>query len=383
MNKIIVVNAHKNGHHPFYLSLIIKSLILYSRVTVLGELTDSICNYLNRHTIAPSSVKWVKPNGSSVADCYAQSLSVAKEEAASAVFYTYLDSFLEHILSEKSLIDHEVTGIWFHPHALDHKYRWIPGFDKRIRYRKLIHSRLRTNKSTTNIQRIFFLDTNAPNRLAKLNKDITGMVLPDPGESTPTMDKATARKYFKLPGEEKTIFLHIGTSENRKGLSDTIKAFHLGLSDSQFRERAFLLRVGMNNKLPSRDRTKLLELVKSGNAALTEKFVSESDFIEYFSAADVVLIPYRKFRFSSGILVNALNAGRPVLASDYGMIGKTIKKSAAGNCFKDCSVSSLSKAMVDQCRVAPKSTSRIDTFKEQKNFINLITKSFQGLEISP
>ena len=379
MDRIIIVNAYKNGHHPFYLSLIVKSLIGCSNVTVLGELTENICNYLSRHTIAPSSVKWVKPNGSSVADFYAQSLSVAREESASAVFYTYFDSFLEHVLSEKSSIDHGVAGIWFHPHALDRKYRWIPGVDKRIRYRKLIHSKLRANTSTPNIQTIFFLDPNAPNRLAKLNKDITGMVLPDPGESTPAMDKATARKYFKLPGEEKTIFLHIGTSEKRKGLSDTIKAFHLGLSDPQFRERAFLLRVGMNDKLSPRDRTKLLELVKSGHASLMEEFVSESDFIEYFSAADVVLLPYRKFRFSSGILVNALNAGRPALASDYGMIGEIVKKSAAGNCFKEGSVTSLSKAMVDQCRVAPKTTPRIDTFKEQRNFMNLIAKSFQKL----
>lgn len=381
MDRIIIVNAYTNGHHPFYLSLIIKSLVSFSSVTVLGELTENICNYLSRHTIAPSSVKWVKPNGSSVADFYVQSLSVAREESASAVFYTYFDSFLEHVLSEKSPIDHEVTGIWLHPHALDRKYRWIPGIDKRIRYRKQIHSKLGTHRSTTNIQKIFFLDPDAPNRLAKLNKAITGIVLPDPGESTPVMDKATARKYFQLPGEEKTIFLHIGTSEKRKGLSDTIKAFYLGLSNSQFRERAFLLRVGINDKLSPRDRTKLLKLVKSGHASLMEEFVSESDFIEYFSAADVVLLPYRKFRFSSGILVNALNAGRPALASDYGMIGETVKKSAAGNCFKEGSVASLSKAMVDQCRAAPATTPRIDTFKEQSKFMNLIAQSFQELQM--
>ena len=141
------------------------------------------------------------------------------------------------------------------------------------------------------------MDSDAPRKLAKLNKTITGIVLPDPGESNPTMDKTTARRHFKLPGAEKTIFLHIGTSEKRKGLADTIKAFHMGLSDRQFRERAFLLRVGTNDKLSSRNRTKLLELVESGNASLIEGFVSESDFIEYFSAADVVLLPYRKFRF--------------------------------------------------------------------------------------
>ena len=377
MKKVILVNAHTNGHHPFYLSLIIKGLISHFHVTVLGELTENIETYLKKHALKTSSVKWVSPNGSSVADFYAQSLSIAKEESVSAVFYIYFDSFLEHVLSEKSPIDHGVTGIWFHPHALDRQYQWILGIDKRTKHRKRIHAGLKTKTVTKNIQKIFFLDPDAPDRLAKLNQDVKSITVPDPGESNPSMDKSTARNHFKLPGEEKTIFLHIGTSEKRKGLADTIKAFHRGLSNPQFRERAFLLRVGMNDKLSAQDRVKLLELVKSGNAAITEKFVSESDFIEYFSAADVVLLPYRKFRFSSGILVNALNAGRPVIASDYGMIGKATMEIASGTCFKDSSVSSLSKALVAQCKMEPVTSPRIDASVDQKNFMNLISNSLK------
>lgn len=378
MNKIIVVNAFNNGHHPFYLSLIIKGLITHTHVIVLGELTASVRTYLNRFNLESLPVKWIEPAGKSVVDFYTQSLHVAKEECATAVFYAYFDSFLKYVLHEDQPIDHEVTGIWFHPHALDQKYRWIFGFDKRTKYRKSIHRRLRAHSIKTNIRKIFFLDTDAPQRLSNLNQNITSIVLPDPGESNPKMGKATARQYFKLPGEEKTIFLHIGTSEKRKGLSDTIKAFHLGLSDLQFRERALLLRVGKNDKLSSQDRFKLLKLVKLGNALLVEDFVSENDFIEYFSAADIILIPYRKFRFSSGILVNAMNARRPVIASDYGMIGKTVVKTASGSCFRDSSVSSLSKVLIAQCRGTQVTAHRIDTFKEQSNFMHLVADSFHS-----
>ena len=371
MDRIIIVNAYTNGHHPFYLSLIVKSLIPKAKITILGEINENIRTYFNCNDVALSSVQWVKPNGNSIAALYAQSLEVARDKNASAVFYAYFDSFLEHVLQEKSSIAHEVTGIWFHPHALDPKYRWIPGIDKRTIHRTSVHRRLKANSTTTNIRKIFFLDSDAPRKLAKLNKTITGIVLPDPGESNPTMDKTTARRHFKLPGAEKTIFLHIGTSEKRKGLADTIKAFHMGLSDRQFRERAFLLRVGTNDKLSSRNRTKLLELVESGNASLIEGFVSESDFIEYFSAADVVLLPYRKFRFSSGILVNAMNAGRPVLASNYGMIGKTVMETPSSRCFKDSSISSLAKVLVDQCRIDPVTLPGIDASLDQKNFMTL------------
>lgn len=375
MNSIIVVNAYTNGHHPFYLSLIIKSLIRHHCVIVLGESTKNIKAYLSKYGIDSLSIKWVKPNGKDIADFYTQSLSVAKAENASTVFYTYFDSFLEHVLSEERTIDHEVTGIWFHPHALGRQYQWIPGFDRRAKHRKLIHTGLKTKTATKNFQKIFFLDPNASGRLAKLNQNIECITIPDPGESNPTMDKSTARRHFKLPGKEKTIFLHIGTSEKRKGLSDTIKAFHLGLSDTLFRERAFLLRVGTNDRLSLRDRTKLLELVESGHASFTEGFVTESDFIEYLSAADVILLPYRKFRFSSGILVNAMNAGRPVLTSNYGMIGKITMSTASGKCFKDSSVSSLAKALVEQCRITPTNLSGIDASIDQKNFMDLISNS--------
>lgn len=375
--RILIVNAHVNGHHPFYLSLIVKSLISDYQISVLGEYTESIRVFFEQQEIHSVAPDWIKPSGMSIADIYAQSLSVALQVNACAVFYTYLDSFLKHVLSENLKIKHEVTGIWFHPHALDRKYGWLPGLDKRGRHRKMIHKRLNSIGNTSNIEKIFFLDPNAPQRLSKLNRDISGLVLPDPGVSMPVLDKAAARRYFKLPEAGKIVFLHIGTSEKRKGLSDTIKAFHRALSDPIFRERAYLLRVGVNDKLSSRARARLIDLVKNGNAAVTDEFASEEDFIEYFSAADVVLIPYRKFRFSSGILVNAMNSGRPILASDYGMIGDVVKGMTSSRCFKDRSVSSLAKALVDQCRREPQLVDRIDTFKARADFKDMIDRSFR------
>jgi glycosyltransferase involved in cell wall biosynthesis len=377
MKKILIVNAHVNGHHPFYLSLIVKSLISDYQISILGEYTESIRVFFEQQEIHSAAPDWIKPSGMSIEDIYAQSLSVARQVNAFAVFYTYLDSFLEHVLSENSKINHEVTGIWFHPHALDRKYGWLPGLDKRSQHRKMIHKRLNSIWITSNIEKIFFLDPNAPQRLSKLNRDISGLVLPDPGVSMPVLDKAAARRYFKLPEAGKIVFLHIGTSEKRKGLSDTIRAFHRALSDPIFRERAYLLRVGVNDKLSSRDRARLTDLVKNGNAGVTDQFASEEDFIEYFSAADVVLIPYRKFRFSSGILANAMNSGCPVIASDYGMIGEVVKKMTLSRCYKDCSVSSLANALVKQCRSEPQLEDRIDTFKAQADFKNIIDQSFQ------
>jgi glycosyltransferase involved in cell wall biosynthesis len=376
MKKILIVNAHANGHHPFYLSLIVKSFITHYQVCVLGEYTESVRVFFERSALHPTAVHWIEPLGQSVSEIYKQSLSVSQQINPTTVFYAYFDSFLEHILCEESRIHHEISGIWFHPHALDRKYRWILGIDKRNRLRKLIYKKLGSDAIASNLRKIFFLDPGAPLRLSKLNKDVLGVVLPDPGESTPVLDKIAAKRYFQLPSSDKIVFLHIGTSEKRKGLSDTIKAFHRALSDTEFRERAFLLRVGVNDKLSPRDGARLRELVQSGNAHIVDEFVSQEDFIEYFSASDIVLIPYRKFRFSSGILVNAMNAGCPILASDYGMIGEVVNRLESSFCFKDSSVSSLAKALVTLCQKDPQVVERIDTYKAQEDFKDLIAQSF-------
>jgi len=51
----------------------------------------------------------------------------------------------------------------------------------------------------------------------------------------------------------------------------------------------------------------------------------------YFTAADVVVLPYRKgFRGVSGVLHNAAAAGKPVIASDVGEIGGLVRRYSLG-----------------------------------------------------
>ncbi len=76
------------------------------------------------------------------------------------------------------------------------------------------------------------------------------------------------------------------------------------------------------------------------------KYISEEEVKYYFLAATAVILPYRKvFKGTSGILQNASAAGKPVIASNVGEIGRTVKKYSLGIIVKPESISALHKGI--------------------------------------
>ena len=59
------------------------------------------------------------------------------------------------------------------------------------------------------------------------------------------------------------------------------------------------------------------------------EYISDDDVQRYFAAADVVAIPYIAIT-QSGILFEAMTAGRPVVASDVGGVGPTVREEDVG-----------------------------------------------------
>jgi glycosyltransferase involved in cell wall biosynthesis len=209
----------------------------------------------------------------------------------------------------------------------------LPPLDKRLSHRRAIHNSLRAPANGLKIERIFFTDSSAADALGHLNPTIPATLLPDPWEKVPSMNRSAARQYFSLP-QQRSIFLHIGSSEKRKGLSDTLAAFNTLSQDPALKDRLLLLRVGENERIKSMDRALLDDLAANGMAKIIDQFVPESDFIEYFAASDWILLPYRNFRYSSGILSNAVAAQRPIIAANHGLIARKIRESNLGLLFR-------------------------------------------------
>jgi glycosyltransferase involved in cell wall biosynthesis len=343
-SKILIVEPTLDGHHAFYLSLIIKAFNQY-KVTLLTQIDYSALEeHCHRQEVDLAGITLIPTKSILPAEVFEQTCSLWALNSYSSVFFCYLDHYLPLLAANKVMPLKSIQGIWFHPHALDNQYKWLPPIDKRITQRRQIHRWLSDTQATVALRHIYFLDPEAPNRLNSINGNLRSCHIPDPGEREPQMSKQDARKHFNLP-QDRLIFLHAGSPEKRKGLSDLIDAFYRLSRKTTWRNRALLLRIGPNDRLSTRTKKKLNQLVQDGLAELSGDYVSEDDFIEYFAASDCVVIPYRKFRFSSGILANAVMAKRPIICSNYGMIAKAVEKHNYGKCYKHRSSHALAEEL--------------------------------------
>jgi glycosyltransferase involved in cell wall biosynthesis len=375
MSRTLLVDPAPSGHRAFYLSLIAAALGA-DRVHLLVpaghcHLTDCFARRgLNLEDFKSSTVD------STEASCLiARAALVAREHDCGRVFFAYLDSLIEPLLTLGEGFPLPVTGIWFHPYALDRRYRWLPPIDKRMRHRRTVHHELRGLPNGLNIERLFFLDPIAAVNLRRLNSSILSAVLPDPWEKIPELDRYTARARFGLP-QDRQIFLHIGSSEKRKGLADTLAAFHRFADEPSMSGDIMLLRVGENDRLNKSGRKRLESLAARDLVRIVDGFVPEADFLEYFSAADWILLPYRNFRHSSGILSNALVADRPILASDYGLIARTIREFRCGILHRHRSRADLARKITEALDNArPETAPDAVADKSPERFISILREN--------
>jgi len=70
---------------------------------------------------------------------------------------------------------------------------------------------------------------------------------------------------------------------------------------------------------------------KSSRVIARIEYIPEDEVKYYFLSADAVILPYRRvFKGTSGILQNAAAAGRPVIATDVGEIGRIVREYSLG-----------------------------------------------------
>lgn len=378
MKRTLIVDSDPSGHRAFYLSLIAEALGPERTCLMVPDGHRHLADCFARRGLNLADFKRIPPNSGDAAGLVAQAAAVAAAESCGRVFFAFLDSCIEPLLASRAGFPCPVTGIWFHPYALDRRYRWLPPLDKRLRHRGSVHRALRRPGASPEIERLFFLDPLAAENLRRVNPAIPSTVLPDPWEKPPSLDKAAAREKFDLP-RDRIVFLHIGSSEKRKGLADALKAFMRLSSEPETRERVLLLRVGENKRLGRQSADMISSLEAAGMMRTIDGFVPEADFIEYFAAADWILLPYRNFRHSSGILSNALAAGRPVLASGHGLVAATVRESGCGILFRHRSRADLSRKIHEAVEMAaPEIAPDVRAMLAPERFISILRESLTG-----
>jgi len=251
----------------------------------------------------------------------------------------YLDSFIVP-LTLRLAAPCDFSGIYFRPtlHYKDFAC-YHPSLKERIRdLRKtmMLSQWLRHPF----LKRIFCLDIFAVKPLQKYSTHVNIIPLPEPMDfplagplkinPQNTHDVAQLRQILQVEPQRK-VFLLFGAISAAKGVFQLLEA--LRLLPSVVSSQLAILIVG---KVVADLRDHLQEQINitrefsSAQIIWVNEFIPFHEMETYFDLADVVLIPYQRHIGSSGILVRAAAAGRPVLASDYGLVGKLVRGKGLG-----------------------------------------------------
>lgn len=183
-------------------------------------------------------------------------------------------------------------------------------------------------------------------------------------ESNPSIAWLTRLDNFKKQNNGRFVFLYFGTAQNRRGYDTLLKMtvenegcfLHCGLrgNETKFSENVDQLR----SKLQSEGR--FLE---------TNEFIENPAIIEaFFKMTTHIILPYRRFYGSSGVMIQALGYGIPVLVPENGIMGHRVKKHKLGLVFDNKNPESLKKRFQQFIKLSPSHfNDGISTFLEFQN----------------
>ena len=155
--------------------------------------------------------------------------------------------------------------------------------------------------------------------------------LPDPIPDWDLDLTIDVRKKY-LIAQNRVIFLHCGSLDERKGTLDILRSIdNIDINDQK--KICFLFAGRACNKDLESCLNKMINYYNNSSSV---QIIWESGFIAnsilkcMFDQSDCVLIPYKNSESSSGILGHAVRSGKPVIGPDRGLLGELIKANKLG-----------------------------------------------------
>lgn len=202
---------------------------------------------------------------------------------------------------------------------------------------------------------LFCLDPFAVKYFKEFRTQVEAIHLPDPVESCKGSETQSKRIREKLGiPADKQVFLLFGALDGRKGIYQLLEA--ILLLPPELAQKLCLLFVGESNPVDK-------ALIESQVATVCQaqpiqiirhyEFVPESDVPVYFQLADAVMAPYQRHVGMSGILLNAAAAQKPVLSSNYGLMGEIVQQYKLGIVVDSTVPSEIAKGLTQLLLTSP------------------------------
>lgn len=150
-------------------------------------------------------------------------------------------------------------------------------------------------------------------------------VVPDPANDPPTISRSESRAALDLPSQMPLI-LFFGDARADKGPDVLLEALPNLKGD-------WAVIIAGSSGIVGEEQVDACRRRLADPERLITRFgyVPEADVDQYFRAADVVVLPYRtSFKGTSGVLLRAAASGRPIIASDVGDVGPTVREAGLG-----------------------------------------------------
>jgi glycosyltransferase involved in cell wall biosynthesis len=239
------------------------------------------------------------------------------------------------------------SGIYFRPTFHYHMFeKYCPARKDKLQHwrERFTLSRILNNPK---LQTVFCLDPFAVTAIASQHHTNKIVHLADPVQPYPSMPSDLAALKTKLGIEaHRRVFLLFGGLDERKGIYQLLEAIQL--LSPELCNRLCLLLVGgadparqatIHQQLTAIRQTHPLQAIEHYD------FIPEADVSNYFQLADVILAPYQQHVGMSGILLLAAAAGKPVLSSDYGLMGELARRYELGLAVDSTKPTEISEAL--------------------------------------
>jgi glycosyltransferase involved in cell wall biosynthesis len=241
------------------------------------------------------------------------------------------------------------SGIYFRPSFhYPSLNNYIPTFPERVQYwrEKLILPKVIRHPQLENL---FCLDPFAITSISAISQRNKAVYLPDPVKihdgSVSNKLEPFRQKLGIAPGRK--VFLLFGSLyDSRKGINQLLTAIS-SLPPVLCQQISLLLVGEITQGQESPLMNQIAEVSESlpVQIIIQDKYIPEEEVPLYFQTADVVLAPYQRHVGMSGIIVQAAAAQKPLLSSNYGLMGKTVRHWELGLTVDSTEASEIAKGL--------------------------------------
>ncbi|GAB4300395.1 MAG: hypothetical protein Fur0025_40020 [Oscillatoriaceae cyanobacterium] len=224
------------------------------------------------------------------------------------------------------------SGIYFRPtfHYSDFNH-YVPTWSdtwRQWRQKLLLFMALQNPQ----LKILFCLDNFAVAHINRIPKKAKILPLPDPVQLAVCSELEGAELKARLEiGKSRRVFLIFGKLDSRKGIRQVLEA--IGQLPAGYCENLCLVLAGSiapSDKLIIEKKIREISEFLPVQIILCDRLIPGAEVSAYFQIADVILAPYQRHVGMSGILVLAAAAQKPVLASDYGLMGEITRQYGLG-----------------------------------------------------